>query len=138
MIVADVNTMACLWFTSPHSVTVRNLLDKDKNWTAPPLWQSEFRNVLSNYMKFHQLPLLDALGIWKNAGELILAKNERLVSTAAVLFLVNESGCSAYDCEYVALAQQLNVKLITYDKQLIKNFPKIAMTAEQYLSAISE
>lgn len=83
MIVTDVNSLACLWFTSPHSAVVKSLLDKDKNWAAPPLWQSEFRNVLSNYMKFHQLPLLDALEIWKYAQRLMTKKNEIAVSACS-------------------------------------------------------
>jgi predicted nucleic acid-binding protein len=49
------------------------------------------------------------------------------------LQLAAHSGCSAYDCEFVSLAQSLRVKLITGDKKLLQVFPEVAMTATQYL-----
>jgi len=133
MIVVDVNTIAYHWFISPHSSTIKELLAKDNDWVAPALWRSEFRNVLANQIRFQKLALLDALDIWTEA-EKLMKKKEHQVSTSSVLLLVAESNCSAYDCEYVAVAHQLNVKLVTYDKQLIKAFPLVAFTAEQYLT----
>jgi predicted nucleic acid-binding protein len=41
-----------------------------------------------------------------------------------VLTLALESGCSAYDCEFVALAKQLGVKLVTEDAKLRRAFPR--------------
>ena len=35
--------------------------------------------------------------------------------------------CSAHDCEFVALAQQIGVKLVTIDTKVLKAFPKHAM-----------
>ena len=45
----------------------------------------------------------------------------------SVLWLVSESTCSAYDCEFVSLAERLNVKLVTMDGKVRKAFPKIAV-----------
>jgi predicted nucleic acid-binding protein len=44
---------------------------------------------------------------------------------------VRDSDCSAYDCEFVALAVQLEIKLVTMDKKLLKSFPQlvVALTA---------
>ena len=47
--------------------------------------------------------------------------------------LVNDSKCSAYDCEFVALAQQLNVKLVTEDKKIISEFSDIAVDIDTFL-----
>ena len=44
-----------------------------------------------------------------------------------VLELVRDSDCSAYDCEFVALAMSLGVKLVTDEKKLLKAFPKHAV-----------
>ena len=52
---------------------------------------------------------------------------EYQVQSRDVLGLAEESGCSAYDCEYIALAKDLGINLVTTDKQLIKAFPDIAM-----------
>jgi predicted nucleic acid-binding protein len=133
MIAVDVNTIACHWFISPHSNAIKELFSKDSDWVAPALWRSEFRNILANQIRFQKLALLDALEIWSGA-EKMMKRKELLTNTSSVLILVAESNCSAYDCEYIAVARHFNVNLITYDKQLIKEFPDIAMTAEQYLA----
>jgi predicted nucleic acid-binding protein len=44
-----------------------------------------------------------------------------------VLELVRDSDCSAYDCEFIALAIKLDVKLVTMDKKLLRTFPKRAI-----------
>ena len=74
-----------------------------------------------------------ALTIFENAEKLLL-KNEYEVSTLKVLELAQKSGCSAYDCEYVSLAKDLKVPLITMDKKLLKNFPKIAISVNDFIS----
>jgi predicted nucleic acid-binding protein len=40
-----------------------------------------------------------------------------------VLELVRDSDCSAYDCEFIALAEKLDVKLVTMDTKILKAFP---------------
>jgi predicted nucleic acid-binding protein len=52
--------------------------------------------------------------------------NERLVDSRDVLRLAAQSRCSAYDCEYVALAETAGVPLVTNDAQVLKEFPSIA------------
>ena len=44
-----------------------------------------------------------------------------------VLDLVAAYDCSAYDCEYVALAKHLEVKLVTSDQKILQNFPETAV-----------
>ena len=61
--------------------------------------------------------------------------NEYNVNSAIILTLAKESGCSAYDCEFISIAKSLNSKLVTGDKKLIAAFPDIAMTAKNYLTA---
>ena len=41
--------------------------------------------------------------------------------------MVRDSDCSAYDCEFIALAINLNTKLVTMDKKLLKAFPERAV-----------
>ncbi len=55
-----------------------------------------------------------------------------VVDTAEVLSLAAESGCSAYDCEFVALARNLGVSLVTSDREVLKAFPAIAVPLERY------
>ncbi len=62
----------------------------------------------------------------EKAEELMLNDNYE-VQSRDVLELSAESGCSAYDCEYIASAKNFGIKLITTDKQLIKAFPDIVV-----------
>jgi predicted nucleic acid-binding protein len=37
-----------------------------------------------------------------------------------------------YDCEFVALAQHLDVPLVTADKKILREFPAIAKSLDAY------
>ena len=130
MIVADVNVVAYLYFPGPHSEAAEALLLRDAEWMVPRLWRSEFRNVLTTYMRQGQLTLEGAMDINRRA-EALLGDNEFDVSALAVLRLAKESGCSAYDCEYIALAEHLDVMLVSADKKLCKAFPARAVALSE-------
>lgn len=132
MIVADTNTIAYLYLPTAQTDEVVSLLHKDPHWVAPLLWRSEFRNVLALYVRKGIIDLSAAIAMQSQA-EQQLAENEYSVNSMDVLALASESGCSAYDCEFVSLAKSLNLKLITGDKKLVQLFPGIAMTAGDYL-----
>ncbi|MHB8421643.1 MAG: type II toxin-antitoxin system VapC family toxin [Leptospirales bacterium] len=51
----------------------------------------------------------------------------------SILSLAIESGCSAYDAEFVWVARNLNLPLVTADRKILVSFPEIAMTPEQFL-----
>jgi predicted nucleic acid-binding protein len=102
-------------------------------WCAPRLWRSEFSNVLAVYLRQGAIDLDQALALSALAehriGELTYE-----VPPPEVLRLVNSSTCSAYDCEFVALAQDFGVPLITEDRKVLKQFPTIAMDMKTFLS----
>ena len=123
MIVADVNVLAYLLIPGKFTNAAEQLLAEDPVWVVPRLWRSELRNVLANYLRAAQMDLADAAVIFQRAEELVGAE-EYEVDTADVLRLCKESKCSAYDCEYIALAEFLDVKLVTKDGKLAKAFPK--------------
>jgi predicted nucleic acid-binding protein len=51
--------------------------------------------------------------------------HEEPVHSEVVLRLAASSGCSAYDCEFVVAAQQLDAPLVTADHALLKAFPAL-------------
>lgn len=132
MIVADTNTIAYLYLPTEHTDDVVSLLKKDSHWVAPLLWRSEFHSVLAQYVKKRIVDLQTAMAMQAQA-ERHLADNEYAVSSMDVLSLASETGCSAYDCEFISLAQSLNLKLVTGDKKLVRSFPEIALTPQDYL-----
>ncbi|MFM7428849.1 MAG: type II toxin-antitoxin system VapC family toxin [Flammeovirgaceae bacterium] len=137
MIVVVVNVMAYLWLPSQHNAVINELLVNDKDWNSSFLWRSEFRNILIGFVRRKQYTLAQAIEIQEKAENQMKGR-EFVVQSSNVLGLTERSTCSAYDCEYVALASQLNVNLITYGKQVIHAFPEIAMTAEQYLTNLKK
>lgn len=133
MIVVDTNTIAYLYLPTDYTADVEALLDRDPNWIAPLLWRSEFRNILALYVR-KNLVDIDTAQQMQAQAEVLLAGNEYAVNSTAVLTLAKDSGCSAYDCEFISIAKSLNLKLVTADKKLIATFPDIAMTAGNYLA----
>lgn len=127
MIVVDTNVLAYLYLPSEHSVRAEALLERDPDWAAPVLWRSEFRNLLAGYMRRKTLTFEQARDLQAEAEDL-LAGNEHEVSSQRVLELVRDSDCTAYDCEFVALALKLGTKLVTMDTKLLKAFPKQVQT----------
>ena len=53
--------------------------------------------------------------------------------TAQILTLVEKSNCPSYDCEFVALAQYLNIKPVTQNKKVLREFPSVAIPAVNFI-----
>lgn len=123
MIVVDVNVIAYLLIPGKFTGSVDRLLEEDAHWAAPRLWRSELRNILATYLRSNLLELADAAVLFKRATDIIGAE-EYEVETSDVLRLCKQSKCSAYDCEYMALAEFLDLKLVTADTRLTKAFPR--------------
>ena len=137
MIVVDTNVVAYLLIAGQHTAAARATLLRDPEWTAPLLWRSEFRNVLGLYLRKRQLSLAEAMSMYDTA-EGLLAGRERMVESREVLVLASESGRSAYDCEFIALARQLQRKLVTADRPLLASFPDDTVSLERFGSAVAE
>jgi len=133
MIVVDTNTIAYLFLPTKFTDSIERLLIIDSHWVAPALWRSELRNILATQVRLEIIDFDAACDIQSKAEE-ILGNNEYVVDSISVLSLAKKSGCTAYDCEFIALAKSLKIKLITADKKLIRSFPEIAMKASDYLN----
>jgi predicted nucleic acid-binding protein len=131
VIVADSNLIAYLLITGDHTASARAVFRADPVWAAPLLWRSEIRNVLSLYMRRGYLALSDALE-YAREGEALLHGREYQVPSDPILTLSNASGCSAYDCEFVYLAQELAVPLVTSDTQLLRAFPRLTVSIDAF------
>ena len=131
MIVVDTNVIGYLFLSSEHSLPAERALQKDNEWAAPILWRSEFRNVLTLYMRKGILSLEQARRIMNSALELLKGR-EYEVPSHEVLRLASSSRCSAYDCEFIAAANDLKVPLVTVDKQLLREFSRVAVSLRSF------
>ena len=125
MIVVDTNVLAYLLLPGPKTSLAEALLLDQPRWAAPPLWRSEWLNVLTTYLRRDLLQLSEAVALMQHA-EVLLAGQDEPVASDQVLQLANSSRCSAYDCEFVAAALQLGVPLVTEDRAVLAAFPDVA------------
>ena len=132
MIIVDTNILVYLYIQGEYTQTVEELLDIDCHWAAPILWRSEFRNVLALYLRKQIISFRDAINIIEEA-EYFMSDREYQLPSESVLELVNSSRCSSYDCEFVSLAKQFDVPLITQDKKILVEFPRHAIKIQDFM-----
>lgn len=122
MIVVDTNVIAYFLLPCEFSSQADALYKKDPEWAAPIFWRSEFRNLLAGCLRRKTLTFEQVVKVQSEA-EAILSGYEYEVDSRHILELVRDSDCTAYDCEFVALAIRLGVKATTVDRKLLKAFP---------------
>ena len=127
MIVVDTNILAYLYLPGEYTALAEELLETTDSWAVPVLWRSEFRNILAGCLRRNELSFENAMALQLEAESLV-AGNEYEVDSRKVLELVRDSNCSAYDCEFVALAKSLNTHVVTADKKILQAFPDTAIS----------
>jgi predicted nucleic acid-binding protein len=133
MIVVDTNLIIALQLEGPGRAVAESVLARDPAWAAPVLWRSEMRNALVLVVRHSGLELSAAAQYCARAQHL-LRDHEHFVADGDVLLLAAASGCSAYDCEFVALAEQLDVTLVTFDREVLEAFPGTAIHPKRFAS----
>lgn len=124
MIVVDANVVVYLLTPGPRTADAERLIESDPEWRVPRLWRSEVRNALLGHVRRGDFSLSHAIAIMTE-GEELLSRAEVEVASDAVLALALQSGVSAYDCEYAALAMELGVSFTSADQKLVAAFPEI-------------
>jgi predicted nucleic acid-binding protein len=132
MIVVDTNILIYYFVDSEYSETAVQIHRKDPVWVAPFLWRSEFRNTLLLYLRKKLLTLPQILRLIQTA-ESKMRDYEFHVLADEVFRLASVSTRSAYDCEFVALAKELGVPLVTADKQILHDFPETAVSPQKFV-----
>lgn len=129
MIVVDSNVIAYCWIHGGRTGQAHRLRRADPDWHAPVLWRSELRNVLAGYRRDGSLAGEQVRRIM-DAAEAGLAGREHHLPSNRVFAVVERSRLSAYDSEFVALAEILGVPLVTEDQAILAAFPRIALTLD--------
>ena len=133
MIVVDTSVIASLWVPNDMEDLVYQVLRKDPDWVAPLLWRSELRNVMALYLRKNILELSTILLLMQEAEQL-MESHAYQVNSTQVLQLVQHSSCSSYDCEFVALADDLGVQLVSFDNQICREFSGIAVHPKKFVN----
>jgi predicted nucleic acid-binding protein len=131
VIVVDTNVIASLYLSGPQTGAAERAVAKEPGWAAPLLWRSELRSVLAVLVRTGRCTLNEALVVM-DAALAQLNGREYEVASGDVLRLTQESGCSACDCEFVALARDLDVPLVTLDRKILDRFPRTAVPLDTF------
>lgn len=127
MIVADTNLVCYLLIEGEQTMAARRIRGRDADWQLPPLWRSEFLNVLATAVRAGVLDERQALSTWWVASDLF-SGHEGEPDGDRVLTLALERQISAYDAQFVALAEDLGAPLVTGDLLIVERCPEIAIS----------
>jgi predicted nucleic acid-binding protein len=134
MIVVDANIISYYFIKSEKTDLAQRIREKDPDWAIPAFWKYEFLNVLSKYSRFNGMTLDESKTLFREAVD-ILSEKEVHTDPENVLGLSVMEKISVYDSEYVSLAISLGCKLVTADKELLRKFPEIAVSMEDFTNA---
>ncbi|MGI8819930.1 MAG: type II toxin-antitoxin system VapC family toxin [Chthoniobacterales bacterium] len=125
MIVADCSIIARLIIGIGETGAVDALWVRDNHWAVPTLWEAEFASVLLKYERAGQLSPTAADGHALRASTL-LRRATHFLPIQRVMETARRTTCSSYDSYYVALAEDLQVPLYTFDRAIAKKCPDTA------------
>jgi predicted nucleic acid-binding protein len=135
-VVVDTNVIAYFVLqTTPFWQDVEAFWDLQPEAVAPSHWEAEFANVVWTVVKAgvldaeegsRRLDMASRLGIRSVAiGSLWQGALQRSI----------ESRVAVYDTLFVELAAQRDIKFATFDAELIKGFPDVAVRPRALTSA---
>lgn len=134
MIVVDAGLLIALTLRTAETESARAAFLLDHDWAAPPLWRSDFRGALSRRIRSGEITRGQAAQAF-DAARAVIADNEPEPETAAVLNLALHLGLDMYDAEFVAVARDLGVRLVTSDPDLAAAVPDHVVTAAVFLES---
>lgn len=134
MIVVDTDLVVSLFIECADTAIAERVFDRDCDWCAPLVWRSQFRAVLAARCRSGEATI-DAAYAAVRAAESIFLEREFQPNGEHVLRLAVESGCSAPSCEFVAVARDLGLPLVTSDESLARAFPGMAVAPVTFVRA---
>lgn len=133
MIVVDANVVAYLLIEGERTIQARDAWRADPDWHAPALLMHEFLNILTSYEREGGLSIPECLELLGHCRKLLHGR-EHEVSGELTLRLAAALSLSAYDAQYVALAETLDTALLTEDRALLDNAPRRALSLARHLA----
>lgn len=137
MIVVDVNVIAYLLIAGDKTPLAQQAWQRDPEWILPPLWRHEMLNVLVTYVRSGGVPSDQAIATFQQAIARF-GDHEQSPQMEQVLLLAAEHQISAYDAQYVRLALERNLALISEDRALQRKFPATVRSLQDFCAPTDE
>jgi len=116
-----------------RALTAHPEIARDADWRTTALCLHETLNVLATYQRRAVLTLAQCRTLLRHADSFVkVAQCEVEMDTA--LAAAAQCAITGYDAQYVALAQCLNVPLITQDRKPRKAIRGIAFSLQEFLA----
>jgi predicted nucleic acid-binding protein len=130
--VVDTNVIAYyLLGTEPFATETRDFWQAVDQPLAPAHWQAELASVVWMAIRAGALPADEGHRRLDFASRLRIRAQPIGSLWQAALTLSLSSGVSPYDTLFVALAQSHDLPLATFDKQVLKAFPDVALRPKE-------
>lgn len=106
--------------TSPYATYVKQLLLRDSEAIAPPLWELEIANGLVKAERRGMLTPSDSATLLQNLDVVLrsIEVTSRNASMKYILSIARTFGLSAYDAVYLDLAREERLPIATLDRDL--------------------
>ncbi len=135
MLIIDTNIIAPLYVRSARTDAVTKLFVQDQIWRTEPLALIELSNVLITYERARYITAATARDCLDRAAA-FLQPNLFRVSHQAALDAALRYGTTAYDARFLALAQQLDSRLVTEDAKLRAAAPALTQSLSEALASV--
>ncbi|MDR1146937.1 MAG: type II toxin-antitoxin system VapC family toxin [Verrucomicrobiales bacterium] len=129
MIVVDANIIVYFLTEGEKNAATERLFAVDSEWIAPRLWLDEFVNVLCTCERAGKMSSSSAEEVLKKALTLMSGATYT-ITPGQILAVSRRTGCSGYDSQYIALAENLAAPLYTFDKKILQSCPDLARCPE--------
>ena len=132
MIVADANLIIYRHVDGPLTSLAAACRSRDPDWRTTALWRYEFTSALVKMVRGRILDEGGASAALAAAGA-DMAGREMDVPQDRAMRVALASGVSAYDAQYLALAEILGVPCVTADASLARKAPALSIRIEDYV-----
>jgi predicted nucleic acid-binding protein len=132
VIVADVNLLAYLLIDGEFTELAEKAYARDRRWVAPRSHRFELLNVMATNVRGGKIDLAQAGILFRRAFRMVSTPWD--VESMDVLRLSVESRHATYDCEYIVLARQRRLRVVTHDQKMLEKFPDVAVSIELFSS----
>jgi predicted nucleic acid-binding protein len=133
LIVVDANILAYTLIEGDKTAQALRLSTVDPEWRVPFICRYELTNLLATYVRAGGLAETSALRHHESFVAL-LSNIEVPVDPGASLHIAIRSSITAYDAEYIAVAESLNVLCVTEDVKLRRALPTRTRSLAQMLA----
>jgi len=132
MVIIDTNVIAPLYVRSARTDAAKQLFVRDAVWRTEPIALIELSNVLVTYEDSRYITAATARDCLTRAATFLQPHLFR-VSHEAALDAALRYRVTAYDARFLALAQQLDTRLITEDAKLRAAAPGLTQSIAEAL-----